>query len=382
MFIDPRSPDSPWHRVLGTQGDVARRVLDVLLTDGPTARTRLADRLGVTTSSVTKAVRTLTTEGLAEIGPAVVSGTVGRPLQPVSARAGELNVIGCKVVPGWVLGCRANLMGDVLARGETRIPATTAQWIATGCLEMARRLDADRPVVGLGLGVGGTIARDRRTLVLSSALEATPGQDLVADIERELGIPVHLENDLRSLVEMERRIGVGRHVGSFIMVTLGEGVGACIVDHGHAVTGATGEAGLSQWMTTLDEDGRLQPGGRLLNTLSILEQCAARDLPADLDALIRSAESGDPQALEVADWVVARLVPLLASLVSFTDPQLILLGGELSPLLTPVTDHLAARMAGLVAPLQRTIPIHIADWELGDWARGAAVIAVEELLRV
>ncbi|MDN6020761.1 MAG: hypothetical protein L0I06_01170, partial [Acidipropionibacterium jensenii] len=77
-----------------------------------------------------------------------------------------------------------------------------------------------------------------------------------------------------------------------------------------------------------------------------------------------------------------RLVPLLASLVSFTDPQLILLGGELSPLLTPVTDHLAARMAGLVAPLQRTIPIHIADWELGDWARGAAVIAVEELLRV
>lgn len=381
MFIDPRSPDSPWHRVFGSQGDVARRVLDVLLTDGPMPRTRLADRLGVTTGSVTKAVRTLVAEGLADLGPAAASGAVGRPLQPVSARPDELNVIGCKVVPGRVLGCRANLLGDVLAREETAIPDTTGPSITAGCLELARRLDADPPLVGLGLGVGGTIALDRRTLVRSPSLEARPGEDLVSDLRRELGIPVHVENDLRSLVEMERRIGIGRHVSSFIMVTLGQGLGACIVDHGHAVTGASGEAGLSQWIETRDEDGRSGPGGRLLTTPAILEQCSARGLPADPDLLIRLAESGDARALGVAGWMVDRLVPVLAALVNFTDPQLILLGGELSPLLNPVVDDLAAGLAGHVAPFQRSLPIHIADWEFGDWARGAAVVAVEELLR-
>ncbi|MCI1747427.1 MAG: ROK family protein [Acidipropionibacterium sp.] len=169
--------------------------------------------------------------------------------------------------------------------------------------------------------------------------------------------------------------------GSFIMVTLGQGLGTCVVDHGHAVTGASGAAGLSQWTQTFDADGVPRPGGSLLTTPAVLDRCTAAGLPRDPELLIRLAESGDARALEVAGWTAGRLAPLLATMVNLTDPELILLGGELSPLLTPVVDDLAADLVGLVAPFQSHIPIHIADWDLGDWARGAAVIALQELLR-
>lgn len=382
MFIDPHRPESQWHRVFGAQGDVARRVLDLLLTDGPMPRTRLSDRLGVPTGSVTKAVRTLTQAGLAEVGPAVVSGTVGRPLRPVAARPDELSAIGCKVVPGRVLGCRVNLLGDVQARVETGIPDTTAEGIREGCLTAAGMLDADRPVVGMGVGVGGTIAGDRRTLVRSRILDAAPGEDIASGIGERLGVPVHVENDLRCLVEMERRIGVGRHAGSFIVVTLGQGLGTCIVDHGHMITGASGDAGLNQQvMSTIDRAGAVRPGGLVLTTPAILQQAAQRGLPPDADDLIGRADAGEERALEVAEWLADRVVPLLASMVSLADPELILLGGELSPLLRPVADDLAARLGALVAPYHRHLPIHIADSEFGDWARGAAIMALEELLR-
>src|SRR5690606_39787496 len=58
-----------------------------------------------------------------------------------------------------------------------------------------------------------------------------------------LQLPVRAENDVNSLAMAERLYGTGRRHESFLVVTIGTGVGAGIVVDGVVLRGAAGGAG-------------------------------------------------------------------------------------------------------------------------------------------
>ena len=66
---------------------------------------------------------------------------------------------------------------------------------------------------------------------------------LGATLRRELGLPVLVENNVNALAMAERLYGVGRRHESFLVVTIGTGVGAGIVVDGVVLRGSSGGAG-------------------------------------------------------------------------------------------------------------------------------------------
>ncbi len=62
--------------------------------------------------------------------------------------------------------------------------------------------------------------------------------DVRARIERELSLPVHVDADVRAAARGESLFGAGRGCSSFLYVTVGTGISACLVIGGVPFTGA------------------------------------------------------------------------------------------------------------------------------------------------
>lgn len=97
--------------------------------------------------------------------------------------------------------------------------------------------------VGVGIGAPGVISLDRKTVSNPPNL---PGWEVVplADyITEHAGLPCRVENDANLAALGSSRFGVGKTFPSFIMVTLGTGVGGGIIFNRDIFKGANGGAG-------------------------------------------------------------------------------------------------------------------------------------------
>lgn len=84
-------------------------------------------------------------------------------------------------------------------------------------------------VFGIGMGVAGKIDRHRGEVVFSPNLPAINGYLLGIELEKSLGLPVVMENDANAFGIGENWVGSGRGIANWVGVTLGTGVGGCLV---------------------------------------------------------------------------------------------------------------------------------------------------------
>lgn len=101
-------------------------------------------------------------------------------------------------------------------------------------------------ISGIGIGFPGTVSS------ISGLVESPPNLpgwgkvDLRKKIAKKFNVKVHLENDANAAAIGELIFGAGRKFNSFVMVTLGTGVGGGIVLNKkifHGESGAAGELG-------------------------------------------------------------------------------------------------------------------------------------------
>lgn len=84
-------------------------------------------------------------------------------------------------------------------------------------------------VCAVGLGVAGKINRRRGTVLFSPNLPPLAGYPLADKLGVALGIPVLVENDADAFGVGESLLGAGREIPNWIGLTLGTGVGGCII---------------------------------------------------------------------------------------------------------------------------------------------------------
>lgn len=94
-------------------------------------------------------------------------------------------------------------------------------------MESAERLGGR--VAGAGLGVAGKIDRREGRILFSPNLPALKDYPLAPHLEENLGIPVFMENDANMFGIGESLFGSGRGIRNWIGLTLGTGVGGCLI---------------------------------------------------------------------------------------------------------------------------------------------------------
>ncbi|MBO6576112.1 MAG: ROK family protein [Rhodothermales bacterium] len=209
------------------------------------------------------------------------------------------------------------------------------------------------PVLGIGMGSPGIIDWERTSVSHPPNLPGWKTVHLGEAISNRLGqhCDCIVENDANVAGLGSAHYGAGKPFDSFIMVTLGTGVGGAIIYENRIFRGATGGAGEIGHMT-IDFEGpkdnhdipgasEAYLGQRFLSAHacrmladrsdSVLHERVLRDpdgiAPKDLHD---AAVDGDEAAAEVLRWAGHKLGVLLGSAVNLLDIRKLVVGGGLS----------------------------------------------------
>jgi glucokinase-like ROK family protein len=241
-------------------------------------------------------------------------------------------------------------------------------------LELTRKVLAeqgmDRPS-GVGIGVPGPVDFHGGVPVSPPIMPGWDGYPVRDAMARELGCPVLLDNDVNVMALGEQHSGVAKSARDFLFVKIGTGIGCGIVVDGHLYRGVDGCAG-DIGHIRVEEFGPTCACG---NTGCLEAFFGGAALARDAMAAARSqrspvlaamlAEKGELTAVDVASAVAQgdphavqmirdgghRVGWVLASLVSFFNPDLIVIGGRVARLGHP----LLAEIRGVV--YRRSLPL-------------------------
>jgi predicted NBD/HSP70 family sugar kinase len=191
------------------------------------------------------------------------------------------------------------------------------------------------------IGVQAAVWEERDTLSLTNTLPGWPTTGARHAIEDALGVSVTIENDVNLAAVAERASGVARDTRGFVLLWMGDGLGAAVDWDGVIHRGVSGSAGEVGYLTLPAPSGSgAVDATDLLGGPALGELLDARD--GDYaDALTRLAPES-PALAAVADRIALVIDPVLAVL----DPEMVVLGG---PTGIAGGDALAARVSDRIA---------------------------------
>ncbi|GGP68965.1 ROK family transcriptional regulator [Saccharothrix coeruleofusca] len=328
-------------------------LLRLLRDEGATSRVALGERLDLPRAKLTAEIARLVDEGLVAVGgPAASRG--GRRSTLVHL-ADDLRVIGVDV------GVTSITVAVTDGRCEVLASQSEDCAVRLGPVEVLRRVadlaervleKAPGRLIGAGIGLPGPVSfRDGMPV----APPIMPGWDRYPvrdDLAGRWGCPVTVDNDVNVMALGERHSGVARSLDDLILVKVGTGIGCGIVVGGRVYRGAAGTAGdighirlddfgpacacgelgcleayfggaaLARDALTLARSGR---SPMLAATLAEKGSLTAEDVGV-------AASSGDFAAANLIREGGRRLGQVVASLVSFLNPGMVVIGGGVSRL--------------------------------------------------
>jgi predicted NBD/HSP70 family sugar kinase len=351
---------------------------------GPIARTHIARRLGLSPATVTAVTRELLEAGLVRVAERAPSSG-GRPALLLELVGSAATAFGVKIAPDHLVGVRVNIEADVLDRFELPFDAAAPDAIQRLSEVLSPRLAdgaGEIPLLGVGLGVPGVF--DARTRRLNSPLLGWQDVALADVLQRDLGVPVFVENDVNTLAVAERLHGRGRDVDHFITVTIGRGIGLGIIAGGDIYRGFRGGAG-EFGHTTVAGDGPTCTCGKRGCLEALISDPAlvakARHLGIltrrqSIGRLLQLAEAEDTGARTIYAEAGTTLGRSVGNLVNVLGPELVLISGEGSQ----AWPHLEAAFdesfrASLFPPLS-DVEVEVDPWDDAKWAVGAATLVL------
>jgi len=373
-----------WTPLSGASHAVA---LDVLI-NGPLSRAELARRLELSAASLTRLAGPLVEAGLlVEVGPRNGgSGNgdtrIGRPERLLDVVPTSHHFIGIKLTGDTAYGVLTTLRAEEVASEHLpltdRDPRAVVQVVADLVTHLRRHGPA---VTAVSISLGG-LAADHSIVTAAPFLQwaDVPFGRMVEELT---GLPTVVENDLIALTEAEHWFGAGRGLDRFAVLTVGAGVGYGLVVRGHQI--ASPDAGLGLiGHVPLDPAGpTCFAGHRGCSTAMLTMPSIAAAASVALrrrvgyDEVLDLAVDGDPAATRIVADSGRALGRLIALAANFTMPERVVIGGEGVRLVDVARAEIDEALAEDRDPQASRMPIVVLPGSFTQWARGAAVIAIQ-----
>lgn len=362
------------HSLAGrAENAIQARILAQLRDEGPLSKAQLADRLQVSRTTVAAEVARLEQLGLAqEAGPAASRG--GRRSTLVDLSAG-VRFVGISIgATGLSVGVTDGRLAVLATRSRSSDIRRGPEVVLADALELVREVLAEvgvEQLMGAGVGVPGPVDFHRGVSVSPPIMPGWDGYPVRDAVSRELGCPVVLDNDVNVLAVGEQHAGVAKGAQDFLYVKIGTGIGCGIVIDGELYRGMNGCAGDIGHIRVEDfgptcacgNTGCLEAfsGGAALARDALTAARSGRS-PALAALLAEKGEltaadvglavaQGDAQAVQLIRDSGRHIGQVLAGLVSFFNPGLIVIGGRV----TGLGHALLAEIRGVT--YRRSLPL-------------------------
>jgi glucokinase-like ROK family protein len=370
-------------------------VLDEVRLGRSRSRPELVERTGLGRAIVSQRLGELIERGLVVQGDPGPS-TGGRPPRQLrfNARAGHLLVADLGATSIDV--ALTTLDGQIL--GHRDEPASIEAG-PDACL--ARVEELFDQLVATTHGVPGPVEFATGRPISPPIMPGWDGYPIRERLSARYRAPVWVDNDVNVLALGEWRSGVAAGHDDVVVVKIGTGIGAGIISAGRLHRGAQGSAGDVGHIQVSDDPAIVCRCGNvgcleaLAGGAAIARagEAAARDGGSEMlrraldqrgrvsaEDVARAASSGDPVAVALLGAAGGRIGGMLASVVNFFNPSLIVVGGGVAN--SP--DALLGAIRETV--LRRSLPLATRDLQiqrssLGGLAGviGAASMVVDEL---
>ena len=326
-------------------------VLDVVRRGGAKSRLEIAQRTGLSRAIVALRVAELVDFGLlSESG--VAPSTGGRPPRQLRFVAQAGHVLVADLGATSIDVAAIDLGGDVLRQlaEPANIAAGPEAILARVELlfdRLVAEVDAPGPLVGIGIGVPGPVEFRTGRPIAPPIMPGWDGYPVRERFATRHDVPVWVDNDVNTMALGEWRHGIARGHQNMVFVKIGTGIGAGLISDGLLHRGSQGSAGDVGHIQVVDDRAIVCRCGKI----GCLEAVAGGSaLARDAEAAARSGRSerlaaalargsvqaedvaeaaahGDPVAMELLERAGRNVGRMLASVVNFFNPSLIVIGG-------------------------------------------------------
>lgn len=318
-------------------------ILELIRCSGITSRSTIAKTLKISLPTVMRIVEGLIEEGLV-LNSNEKEASGGRKRSLIELNTSEHLTIGLDLGGTKFYGAVTNLGGEILfektlnehaSKGEESYSLVVG--LISELLDLART--TGEKIMGIGIGAPGVTFHEKGIVKWAPSLEWS-NFPLKDRLESRFHLPVIVDNDVNLAALGEIWFGLESSVSNMVLINIGTGIGAGVMIDGALYRGAHEMAG---------EIGYLIPGqGYLRNAypgFGALELLAAgtgiAQRAVELMRQMNILDHGDITAEDVFDayrrkeeWAVKiidetmdYLAITLAAVITFFDPEVIVLGG-------------------------------------------------------
>lgn len=336
-------------------------ILNTIREQGPISRAEIARLTKLTPATVTNITSELIKYRLileAERGES--SG--GRKPVMLRINSNGYYVIGIYIGSKGVEIIAANLNADIIYSDkiniDSSIPSSDVLKQIKNKIKRWMQENTNKKILGIGIGAHGLVKSREGVSIYAPNLgwENVPIKD---ELEKELNIPVFLDNDVRTMTLGENWFGVAKDVSNFIFVYVGYGIGGSIVIDNQLYRGINEGAG-EIGHTTIERNGpkcscgnygclqALASEQAIVNRVkellqqgkkSSIVECVGGDLcRISPEIVIEAALNHDYLALEVIKEKARYLGIGVANLINTINPSLVIINGRIIKLGDIVMD--------------------------------------------
>ncbi len=322
-------------------GNIKKENRSLLLTQlffkGRKSRTSLAKELQLTPASITQTINNMIDEDIVvDTDEYELSVRMGRRQQFIDLNYAHLHAVGVTITNTQVRICITDfhficLYEDLLELDSSKAP----QYARIICDKIAFGLysinKTKEDIIGIGVTVRGNVDSEKGVSEDSFGLLPKHTQ-IRTDIEQRIGIPVVVDNHIRSLMICEALYS-RTYMQNTLFIKYGPGIGSAITVNGQLYTGGHSMAGEIGHMV-LDVHGEVCRCGKTgcLETLSSFRAMNSKltNLHCEkMGDLISYYNSHDLDAVRVVHESVHHLLLAISNMAVLFDPKEIILYGDI-----------------------------------------------------
>ena len=258
-------------------------------------------------------------------------------------------------------------------------------------------------LLAIGVGVPGLVDPDQGVAVHYKYINHWKNIALAGPLAKRFGVPVYLENTVRSMTLAEMWFGQGRGAKDWLCLGIRSGIGAGIVSGGQLQRGANYRAGeIGRWRCphpprararffangSLSTETELQEVASVRALLKALEQArkattksvlSAQTQPLIFADVVRAAQQRDTLTTQVIEVAAEMLGWAVSQLTLALNPDRVILAGPLTLLGETLLQPLRTHAEKILRASNAEVP-EILNSTMGEYigALGAAALAVHE----
>ena len=375
-------------------------IVDLMRRHNIRSRADLTRHSGLNQATVTNIVSELIESGLVyETG--LIEGRKGRRIIGLDLNCEKYRFMSVRLTRKYFLVAVHDIKGNQHAFRQVPIDTKddigkVIENIKTEIRAQIAQLDG-KVLLSAGVAVLGPFLKSEDQFVIATGFPTLKSIHIIKELQQEFNVPIYVDHDanLAAYAEWQRFAGAGNK-GPFLYIMGGQGLGAGIIEDGRILRGQLGVAGEIGHMSINVMGKKCECGNRgcleqyasgfaMLNMLGEqIEDYPDTILTTDsgIHDIYIAYHQGDKLAVCILDDVAWYLGFGIASLINVLNPGTIMIGDDFQKGGAHFLEKVCESVREHALPdLYSKVSIHMSEYKEDPALAGAAMLAIDELLK-